>query len=175
MPHPQGTPDDRHRDKVTHLTALRGLIADKDAIESAVARVRKVANGYSDEELYRFARLILLSEHAPSDWREVQLQRLRNLEDALEEIAMTIDHSWLPTETEEEVFMNELRSEVMRAYPNPDRVGCPDESALRRVVFGDINEYADSDAVMQHTMTCGQCTRQVSIFIKEKAKRNPSR
>jgi hypothetical protein len=53
---------------------------------------------------------------------------------------MSIDHSWLTTETEEEVFMDELRKEILRAYPNPDRAGCPDESALRRVVFGRINE-----------------------------------
>lgn len=174
MPRPVGTPDDKHAEKVAYLSALRGLITNKDAIESSVVRVRKVADGYSDEELYRFARLIILSEHAPSDWREMQLKRIRNREDALEEIAMSIDHSWLPTEFEEDVFTNELRSEVIRAYPNPDRVGCPDESALRRVVFGEIDEYPDSNAVMQHTMTCGQCTRQVSIFVKEKARRSPS-
>jgi len=97
-------------------------------------------------------------------------KRIRNRDDALEEIAMSIDHSWLPTETEEDVFMDELRNEVIRAYPNPDGAGCPDESALRRVVFGEINEYADSDAVMQHTMKCGPCTRQVAIFVKEKAR-----
>lgn len=175
MPRPLGTPEDKRADRIAHLNALRGLIANRDAIESSVARVRKAAEGYSDEELYRFARLIILSEHAPSDWRQMQLKRIRNREDALEEIAMSIDPSWLPTETEEDVFMDELRNEVIRAYPNPDRAGCPNESALRRVVFGEINEYPDSDAVMQHTMTCGPCTRQVSIFVKEKAKRSLSR
>jgi len=170
VPRPLGTPDDRSPDRIAHINALRGLIANRDAIDSAVARVRNAAKGYSDEELYRFARLIILSENAPSDWRETQLKRIRNRDDALEEIAMSIDHSWLPTETEEDVFMDELRNEVIRAYPNPDRAGCPDESALRRVVFGEINEYADSDAVMQHTMKCGPCTRQVAIFVKEKAR-----
>jgi hypothetical protein len=131
--------------------------------------VRRAARGYSDEELYRFARLIILSEHAPSDWRQKQLERIQSREDALEVIAMSIDPSWMPTETEEDVFMDELRNEVIRAYPNPDRAGCPDESALRRVVFGEINEYPDSDAVLQHTMKCGPCTRQVAVFVKEKA------
>lgn len=174
MPRPLETPDGKSAERIGHIKALHGLIANRDAIESAVARVRKAAQGYSDEELFRFARLIVLSEHAPSDWREMQLKRIRIREGALEEIAMSIDPSWMPTETEEEVFMDELRNEVIRAYPNPDRAGCPDESALRRVVFGEINEYPDSDAVLQHTMKCGPCTRQVSIFVKEKSRRSRS-
>jgi len=175
MPRPRRLPDDsRFADRIAHNNALRGLIANRDAIEASVARLRKAADGYSDEELRRFARLIILSEHTASDWRQVQLERIRNRDDALEEIAMSIDQSWLPTETEDEVFMDELRREIIRNHPNPDRAGCPDESALRRVVFGEINEHSDSDAVTQHTMTCGPCTRQVSIFVKEKRRRDLS-
>lgn len=170
MPGPLGTPDARREDRMAHLNALRGLIANKDAIESAVAHVQKAAEGYTDEELYRFARLIILSQRAPSDWRQTQLKRIRAREGALEEIAMSIDPSWLPTETEEDVFMDQLRNEVIRAYPNPNRAGCPDESALRRVVFGEISEFPDSDAVMEHTTKCGPCTRQVAVFVKEKAR-----
>jgi len=172
MPPTRGSSDENSAEQIVRIKALHGLIANRDAIESVVARVRKAAKGYSDEELYRFARLIILSEHAPSDWCQTQLKRIRNRENALEEIAMSIDPSWMPTETEEDVFMDELRKEIIRAYPNPDRVGCPDESALRRVVFGEINEYPDSDAVMQHAMKCGPCTRQVSIFVKEKSRKN---
>lgn len=170
MSHPFGTPEDERADRIARLNALRGLIANRDALESSIARVRNAAKGYSDEELYRFARLIILSEHAPSDWRQLQFERVRNREDALEEIAMSIDTSWMPTEIEETVFMDEIRKEVIRAYPNPNREGCPDESALRRVVFGEINEYPDSDAVLQHSLTCGPCTKQVAIFVKEKAR-----
>ncbi|KAA6461882.1 hypothetical protein DYQ86_09540 [Acidobacteria bacterium AB60] len=174
MPRPPGTPEDRSADRSAHLNALRGLIANKDAIDSAVARVRKAAKGYSDEELCRFARLIILSEHSPSEWRQRQVNQIRNREEALEEIAMSIDPSWLPTEIEEDVFIDELRNEVIRSYPNPDRVGCPEESALRRVVFGEINEYPDSDAIMQHSMKCGPCTRQVAVFVKEKSRKRAS-
>ena len=126
MPRPLETPDDKRAERIGHIKALHGLIANRDAIESAVARVRKAAQGYSDEELFRFARLIVLSEHAPSDWRQMQLKRIRNREGALEEIAMSIDPSWMPTETEEEVFTDELRNEVIRAYPNPDRRTTPE-------------------------------------------------
>lgn len=159
MPRPLGTADERRAERAGYLNALRGLVANTDAIESSLGRVRRAANGDSDEELYRFARLIIMSEGGPSDWRQARLKRIRNREDALEEIAMSMDHSWLAAETEEDVFMDELRNEVIQAYPNPDRAGCPDESALRRVVFREINEYPDSDAVMQHTMTCGPCTQ----------------
>ena len=170
MPRPLGTPDDRSSDRIGHINALRGLIANRDAIDSAVARVRNAAKGYSDEELCRFARLIILSEHSPSEWRQMQVKRIRNREDALEEIAMSIDPSWLPTETEEEVFMDELRNEIIRAYPNPNRVGCPDESAMRRAVFGGLKDNPDIDIVMEHAQRCGPCTRQVAVFVKEKAR-----
>lgn len=170
MPRPLGMPEDRSADRSAHLNALRGLIANRDAIESAVARVRKAAKGYSDEELCRFARLIILSEHSPSEWRQMQVKRIRNREEALEEIAMSIDPSWLPTETEEEVFMDELRNEIIRAYPNPDRVGCPDESAMRRAVFAGLKDNPDIDIVMEHAQKCGPCTRQVAVFVKEKAR-----
>ena len=83
-------------------------------------------------------------------------------DDALKEIAMSIDHSWIPTETEDEVFMDEFRNQVIRTYPNPNRLGCPNESSLRRVVLGKINEYSDSAVLMEHTLTCGPCTRQLS-------------
>jgi len=171
MPQPLGTPDDRQADRIAHLNALRGLIANRDAVDSAVARVRKAAQGYSDEELCRFARLIILSEHSPSEWRQMQVKQIRNREEALEEIAMSIDPSWLPTETEEEVFMDELRNEIIRAYPNPDRVGCPDESTMRRAVFGGLKDNPDIDIVMEHAQRCGPCTRQVAIFVKEKARK----
>jgi hypothetical protein len=170
MPRPLETPDDKCAERIGHFKALHGLIVNRDAIESAVTRVRKAAAGYSDEELFRFARLIVLSEHAPSDWRQMQLKRIRNREDALEEIAMSIDSSWMSTETEEEVFMDELRNEVIHAYPNPDREGCPDESALRRAVFGVLKDNPDIDIVMKHAQRCGPCTRQVAVFVKEKAR-----
>ena len=170
MPRLQGRPDDKHADRIAHIKAIQGLVANRDAIESSVARVRKASAGYSDEELYRFARLIILSENAPSDWRQGQLKRIRNREDALVEIAMSIDHSWLPTEVEEDVFMDELRNEIIRAYPNPDRVGCPDESAMRRAVFGGLKDNPDIDIVMEHAQRCGPCTRQVAAFVKEKAR-----
>lgn len=171
MATPGRTPDGERKERITHFKALVGLIANQDAIQSAVARVRKAAVGYTDDELIRFAQLIIMSEHVPGDWRMRRLARLQDREDALEEIATSIDPSWLPTETEEEVFMDELRNEVIRAYPNPDRVGCPDESALRRVVFGRINENPDLDAIAEHTQTCGPCTRKVAVFLNERARR----
>jgi hypothetical protein len=164
------TPDDEREDRFGYLKALVGLMANQDAIDSAVARVRKAAVGYTDDELMRFAQLIVMSEHLPGEWLEGRLARLRGRSDALEEIALSIDPSWMGTETEEEAFLDELRIGIIRAYPNPGRVGCPDESALHRAVFGGLKDNPDLDVVMEHAQKCGPCTRQVAIFVKEKTR-----
>ena len=101
MLRPFGTPEDRSADRIAHLNTLRGLIANRDAIESVVA---------------------------PSDWRHLQLRRIRNREDALEKIAMSIDPPWLRTDVEEVVFMDELHNEVKpcRQHKRPHHLalGC---------------------------------------------------
>jgi hypothetical protein len=159
-------------DAIAHLNALLGLAGNREAIDNSIKRLRKAAQGYSDNELTRFAQLIIRYEHPPGEWREKLLAEVQQRDDALKEIAMSIDHSWLPTETEDEVFMDELRNEIIRSYPNPDREGCPNESDLRRVVLGEINQFSDSEALMKHTLTCGPCTRQLGILLKEKARRS---
>jgi hypothetical protein len=144
-------------------------MANPDAIDSAVTRVRKAAVSYTDDELIRFAQLIIMSEHLPGEWAEGRLERLRGREGALKEIALSIDTSWMGTEEEEEVFLDEIRIGIIRAYPNPDRLGCPGESALRNAVFGGLKDNPDLDAVTEHAQKCGPCTQQVAIFVKEKA------
>lgn len=171
MAGPNGIPDGEGTERIGYIKALHGLIANREAIDASMARVRKAAIGYTNEELIRFAQLIIRSENAPIDWRDRQLAHLRGREDALEEIAMSIDPSWMPTETDEEVFMDELRVQIIRAYPNPDRIGCPDESALRRAVFGGLKDNLDLDAVMKHANKCGPCTQQVAILVKQKAQK----
>jgi len=163
-------PDDEREDRDTYFKALVGLMANPDAIDSAVARVRKAAVRYTDDELMRFAQLIIMSEPLPGEWLEGRLERLRGREDALKEIALSIDTSWMGTEEEEEVFLDELRIGIIRAYPNPDRVGCPGESALRNAVFGGLKDNPDLDAVTEHAHRCGPCTQQIAVLVKEKAR-----
>ena len=168
MNKPDGDPD---RAKVAALlNGLLGLTGDRDAINVSVARLRKAAQSYSDHELKRFARLIILCDHPPGEWRERLLAEVAERDDALKEIAMSIDHSWIPTEAEDDAALEDLRNQIIRSYPNPDRIDCPNESDLRRVVLGDFNEYSDSGRLMQHTLTCGPCTRQLGILLKEKTR-----
>jgi len=164
------TPEDEREDRDTYFKALVGLMANPDAIDSAVARVRKAAVGYTDDDLMRFAKLIIMSEPLPGEWLEGRLERLRGREDALKEIALSIDTSWMGTEEEEEVFLDELRIGIIRAYPNPDRVGCPGELALRNAVFGGLKDNPDLDAVTEHAHKCGPCTQQIAVFVKEKTR-----
>ena len=73
--------------------------------------------------------------------------------------------------TEEEVFLDELRIGIIRAYPNPERVGCPDESALHRAAFGGLKNNPDLDAVMEHAHKCGPCTRQIAVSSRRRRAR----
>ena len=152
------------------LNGLLGLTGNQNAINVSVARLRKVAQSYSDHELKRFAQLIVLFDHPPGEWRESLLPEVAERDDALREIAMSIDHSWIPTEAEDDTALEDLRNQIIRSFPNPDRMDCPNESDLRRVVLGGMNEYPDSGCLMQHTLTCGPCTRQLGILLKEKAR-----
>ena len=168
MNRPDGNPD---RAKVVALlNGLLGLTGDQKAIEVSVARLRKAAQSYSDHELKRFAQLIILCDHPPGEWRERLLAEVAERDDALKEIAMSIDHSWIPTEAEDDAALEDLRNQIIRNHPNPNRIECPNESDLRRVVLGNMNEYSDSGSLMQHTLTCGPCTRQLGIHLKEKAR-----
>ena len=168
MNKPYGDPD---RAKVAALlNGLLGLTGDQNAIKVSVARLRKAAQSYSDNELKRFAQLIILCDHPPGEWRERLLVEVAARDDALKGIAMSIDHSWIPTEAEDDAAMEDLRNQIIRSFPNPDRIDCPNESDLRRVVLGDINEYADSGTLIEHTLTCGPCTRQLRILLKERAR-----
>jgi hypothetical protein len=168
MNKPDGDPD---RAKVAALlNGLLGLTGDRNAINVSVARLRKAAQSYSDHELKRFARLIILCDHPPGEWRERLLAEVAERDDALKEIAMSIDHSWIPTEAEDDAALKDLRNQIIRSHPNPDRIDCPNESDLRRVALGDFNEYPDSESLMQHTLTCGPCTRQLGILLKEKTR-----
>ena len=168
MNRPYGDPD---RAKVAALlNGLLDLTGDQNAIKVSVARLRKAARSYSDHELKRFAQLIILCDHPPGEWRERLLAEVAERDDALKEIAMSIDHSWIPTEAEDDAALEDLRNQIIRNYPNPNRIDCPNESDLRRVVLGDMNEYSDSGSLMQHTLTCGPCTRQLGILLKEKAR-----
>jgi hypothetical protein len=155
---------------VALLNGLLGLTGDQNSINVSVARLRKAAQSYSDHELKRFAQLIILFDHPPGEWRESLLAEVAERDDALKEIAMSIDHSWIPTEAEDDAALEDLRNQIIRSYPNPGRINCPNESDLRRVVLGDFNEYPDSASLMQHTLTCGPCTRQLGILLKEKSR-----
>jgi hypothetical protein len=171
-PSQMNRPDgDLNRTKVAALlNGLLGLTGNQNAINVSVTRLRKAAQSYSDHELKRFAQLIVLFDHPPGKWQESLLAEVAERDDALKEIAMSIDHSWIPTEAEDDAALEDLRNQIIRSHPNPNRIDCPNESDLRRVVLGDINEYTDSGVLIEHTLACGPCTRQLGILLKEKAR-----
>lgn len=86
------------------------------------------------------------------------LTEVAERDDALKEIAMWIDHSWIPTEAEDDAALEDLRNQIIRNYPNTNSIDCPNESDLRRVVLGDFNEYSDSGRLMV-------CVRATHLFV----------
>lgn len=42
----------------------------------------------------------------------------------------------------------------LEAFPNPDRVGCPDEKAVKALA---VNGPSASDPVLRHVSSCSEC------------------
>jgi hypothetical protein len=59
------------------------------------------------------------------------LAEVAERDDSLKEYAMSIDHSWIPTEAEDNAALEDLRNQIIRSYPNPDHIDCPNESVLQ--------------------------------------------
>jgi hypothetical protein len=64
--------------------------------------------------------------------RERLLTEVTEREDALKEIAMSIDHSWLPTEAEDDAALEDLRNQIIRNYPNPNRIPATHQAGDRK-------------------------------------------
>jgi len=60
------------------LNGLLGLTGNLKAVDVSVARLRKVAQSYSDHELKRFAQLIVLFDHPQVSGKKAYLQRLQS-------------------------------------------------------------------------------------------------
>src|SRR5438067_1790 len=66
-------------------------------------------------------------------------------------------------------FLESARAYLSEAFPNPDRAGCPPDSALRSLAFNP----RESDAtITEHIGTCSPCfTRYSELLAELKAQR----
>ena len=61
-------------------------------------------------------------------------------------------------------FLQSARTYLSEAFPNPDRAGCPPDSALRSLAFNP----RESDAtITEHIGTCSPCFKRYSELLTE--------
>lgn len=69
---------------------------------------------------------------------------------------------------EEEKMFEEMFEGLMEcAYPNPDRIGCPDSRILRDIAFRRNVEIEIIDEVLTHMTECLPCCLQVRSYVDE--------
>lgn len=61
-----------------------------------------------------------------------------------------------------------LEEFFLEAFPNPDRIGCPDETALQAFVE---NGPVVDDPVLRHVASCSECYREYRHLRREDAER----
>ncbi len=61
-----------------------------------------------------------------------------------------------------------LEQFFLEAFPNPDRVGCPDEDAMEAVAQ---NGPSPNDPVLLHIASCSECYREYGHICREEAER----
>jgi hypothetical protein len=61
-------------------------------------------------------------------------------------------------------FLESARTYLSEAFPNPDRAGCPPDSALRSLAF---NPRESDPTITEHIGTCSPCFRRYSELLAE--------
>jgi len=73
-----------------------------------------------------------------------------------------------PYISEEEKYFEEMFVRLMEcAYPNPDRIGCPDPQILRDIAFRREVAPEILEKVLTHMMECLPCCQQARVFTGE--------
>src|SRR5256885_6195377 len=61
-------------------------------------------------------------------------------------------------------FLQSARTYLLGAFPNPDRAGCPPDSALRSLAF---NPRQSDATITEHIGTCSPCFNRYSELLVE--------
>ncbi len=57
---------------------------------------------------------------------------------------------------------------LLEAFPNPDRIGCPDEEAVQALAQ---NGPTPNDPVLRHVGSCSECYREYRHYCQDEAER----
>ena len=72
-----------------------------------------------------------------------------------------------PLTKEEELFGKWFMAVMQSAYPNPDRVGCPDSRIIRNIVFNTETDVKTIRKVVSHMTQCSPCCTDARVFLNE--------
>ncbi len=61
-----------------------------------------------------------------------------------------------------------LEEFFLEAFPNPDRVGCPDHNAMQALAE---NGPVANDPVLRHVSSCSECYREYRHYRRDEAER----
>jgi hypothetical protein len=74
---------------------------------------------------------------------------------------VTIEEKIVLARTEEQQRLNKLREAFQKAFPNPERKGCPDRGVLRALVAGRM-EPGEKQKWIDHFCFCSPCSEEYS-------------
>ena len=78
-----------------------------------------------------------------------------------------IDENQFLNEEEERLFGEMFERLMEYAYPNPDRIGCPDPQILRDLAFRRKIAPEIFEEVITHMTECLPCCQQARVYAEE--------
>lgn len=80
----------------------------------------------------------------------------------------TPDEKWTRLQTQ-------IQGAILRAYPNPERKGCPDHDGLIALArrSADFDDSIEDDPQWQHVTHCSPCYRQYLDEFRKQRRRKP--
>lgn len=74
-----------------------------------------------------------------------------------------------------ERLQRRFQEEILTKYPNPERKGCPGESALRSLAAKPLAEPVENDPAWEHVTHCSECYREFLAFLSATKRQRETR
>ena len=71
------------------------------------------------------------------------------------------------SEEEDELFGEYLLRSLVKWYPNPERIGCPEDGIIRDLAFRRIVEPEAVRKVTSHIWKCSECIWDMLKYVEE--------
>ena len=71
------------------------------------------------------------------------------------------------SEEDDELFGEHLLRFLVKKYPNPDRIGCPDTGIIRDIAFRRKVTPENLGKVTSHILKCSECIWDALAYVEE--------